>query len=242
MNSDIVLGLVKKIQNELIYSLVRHTREIASIRSFSILLLMLFLASCSSVLINHDYVATDDVSKETHTSKTKGIVLVTTSGGRTWGCGSYENAELRSIGFDLEKSAKEKESIPDLVINSTPDGHMNYAFALEPGTYGISYISIKVARSMSDVGYINANRSALMEGPLSKGGSFTVIAGETVYIGHFALDCAYGPALWRFYLEDREGFEGYVDEYKAAYPYLDLNDVKYRLFTTQEFGHDFALP
>ncbi len=203
---------------------------------------MFFLVSCSSVLIKHDYLATDDVSKEIYESEEKSVVLVTTSGSRAWGCGSYENAELRSIGFDLEPSAKEKESIPDLVINSTPDGHLNYAFLLEPGTYGISYISIKVARSMSDVGYINANRSSLIEGSASKGGSFTINAGETVYIGHFALDCAYGPTLWRFYLEDREGFDSYVNEYKVAYPFLDLNDVKYRLFTTKEFGHDFALP
>jgi hypothetical protein len=203
---------------------------------------MFFLASCSSVLRAYDYPETDDVTKETYTSEEKGVVLVTTSGSRVWGCGSYENAELRSIGFDLEPSVKEKEAIPDLVINSTSDGHLNYAFLLEPGTYGISSISIKVARAMSDVGYINANRSALMEGPKSKGGTFSVNAGETVYIGHFALDCAYGPTLWRFYLEDREGFNSYVDEYKAAYPYLDLDDVKYRLFTTKEFGHDFALP
>jgi len=211
-------------------------------KKFAVLSLLFFLASCSSVLINHDHAATDDVSKEKYTSEAKGIVLVTASGSRAWGCGSYENAELRSIGFDLEPSTKGKESIPDLVINSTPDGHLNYAFLLEPGTYGISYISIKVARSKSDVGYINANRSALVVGSASKGGSFTVNAGETVYIGHFALDCAHGPTLWRFYLEDREGFDGYVGEYKAAYPYLDLNDVKYRLFTTKKFGHDFVLP
>ncbi|MEX2961178.1 hypothetical protein [Microbulbifer sp. TYP-18] len=81
-----------------------------------------------------------------------------------------------------------------------------------------------------------------MDGPNSKGGTFTVNAGESVYIGHFALDCAYGPTLWRFYLEDKESFESYVSEYEAAYPYLDLDNAEHRLFTTKEFGHDFTLP
>ncbi len=81
-----------------------------------------------------------------------------------------------------------------------------------------------------------------MSGGSSKGGTFAVNAGEVVYIGHFALDCDYGPTLWRFYLEDREGFDSYIDEYKSAYPYLDLENVKYQLFSTKEFGHGFTLP
>ena len=202
------------------------------------------MTSCSSVLIQHNYQATNDVDRETYNNESneKGIVLLSTSGSRAWNCGTYENAELRSIGFDLEPSTKAEGSPPDLVINSTPDGHLNYAVLLQPGTYGISYISIKAARSMSDVGYINTNRAVLMDGATSKGGSFTVNAGEPVYIGHFALDCTYGPTLWRFYLEDAEAFDDYINEYKAAYPYLNLDNAKYRLFTTKEFGHDFELP
>jgi len=218
--------------------------ESINIKKLILLSPAFLLASCASVLIQHNYPATEDVEKETYMnqSKTKGVVLVTTSGSRVWSCGSYENAELRSIGFDLESSKKTKGSAPDLVINSTPDGHLNYAFLIEPGTYGVSYINIKVARSMSDVGYITTTRSALMDSTASKGGTFSVGAGEAVYIGHFALDCAYGPTLWRFYLEDREEFESYVNEYKMAYPYIEVGNVKYRLFSTKEFGHDFTLP
>lgn len=209
-----------------------------------IILSVLFLASCASVLVQHDYSASGHVSEASYATEgaKKGLVLVSTSGSRAWDCGTFENAELRSIGFDLEPSTKAEESAPDLVINSTPSGHLNYAFLIEPGTYGLSNISIKVARSMSEVGYINANREALLDGPASRGGSFTVNAGEAVYIGHFALDCALDPKLWRFYLEDRAAFESYVNEYKAAYPYLNLENTKFRLFKTKDFGHDFSLP
>lgn len=218
--------------------------EITAINRIIAILPICFLISCASVLVQHKYEGTEDVEKESYlqNAETKGVVLVTASGSRDWGCGGYENAELRSIGFDFQPSSKAPDAAPDLVINSTTDGHLNYAFQLAPGTYGISYINIKVSRSMSDIGYTTATRSSLISDGVSKGGSFTVGEGEAVYIGHFALDCAYGPTLWRFYLEDQEGFDSYVQEFKSAYPFLNLESVKYQLFSTKEFGHDFELP
>jgi len=213
-------------------------------RVLILLAILCCIASCSSVLIQHDYSASLDIDKESYvTSKyDKGVVLVSTSGSRVWGCGEYENAELRSIGFDKHPLIKSVEDQPDLVINSTPDGYVNYAFLLEPGTYGISYISIKVSRSVSEVGSLNVGRDSLIEDDKSKGGYFSVKSGESVYIGHFALDCAYGPSLWRYYLEDQESFQKYIHSFKKTYPYLNLNKTSYRLFETDEFGHKFSLP
>lgn len=174
--------------------------------------------------------------------QTMGVVLVAATGQRTWNCGEFENAELRSIGFDLVPSQKPDNAAPDLVINTSEQGFMNYAYLLEPGTYAVSFINIKVARSMKDVGYVTASRSNLIhKAEEAKGGTFSVRAGEVVYIGHFGLDCAYGPTLWRYYSEDRESFEGLVRDYGSYFPYLSLENVSYRLFDTKEFGREYTL-
>lgn len=199
-----------------------------------------FLFACASALVAPKYEPTTSIKEEEYrrNKESNGLVLVAATGKRVWGCGSYENAELRSIGFDRLPSNKTEESPPDLVINTSDRGFMNYAYLLPPGTYAISYINIKVARSMSDVGYITANRSSLVK---NDGGSFTVGAGENVYIGHFGIDCAYGPSLWRYYSEDQSSFNELVSSYKANYPYLSLENVSYRLFSSKDFGHEFKL-
>ena len=48
--------------------------------------------------------------------------------------------------------------------------------------------------------------------------------------------------MWRFYVENRKDFQEYVDRYRTYYPYLDLNNVQYRLFKTTMFGTDYNLP
>ncbi len=213
------------------------------IKILSIFVLSLVLSSCASVVVQHTYAPTGGINELEYSDskESKGLVLLAATGKRTWGCGNYENAELRSIGFDRLPSNKSLDSVPDLVINSSQQGFMNLAYMLEPGTYAISYINIKVASSVSDVGYITAKRSTLLDSSMPKGGTFTVIAGESVYIGHFGLDCAYGPTLWRFYAEDRNSFNDFVAGYSSYYPYLSLGIVSYRLFSTKDFGHEFTL-
>ena len=63
-----------------------------------------------------------------------------------------------------------------------------------------------------------------------------------VCIGNFYLDCAYGPTLWRYYSDGKEAFEAQIQEYKNSFPFLDLSNVKFRLFQTKEFGIDYELP
>ncbi len=174
----------------------------------------------------------------------KGVVLLAANWSREWNCGGFENAELRSVGFDLlpKRYADDKRS-PDFVVNGSAGrpGFMNYAFLLEPGTYAISYTKVKIARSVSDVGYYTAVRSDLFESGNPKGGTFELSAGEVVYIGHFGLDCTLQPMMWRYYAENKDSFQEFVESYKPHYPFLKLDSVRYRLFKTKEFGHDFSL-
>jgi hypothetical protein len=191
-----------------------------------------------------------ELSKKTYTQGIgkSAVVVFDVSWGRKWGCGEFENAELMQIEFDrlpvVKKSDSEKS---DLVIEGpsrlfrTPK-FLNYGFVLPPGEYALSGFNIKVARSVSDVGRYIAKRSDLIKEGKPDGGSFTVAAGEIVYIGNFFLDCQKGPILWRYYSPGKEGFKKQMAEYKTKYPFIDLERSKFRLFKSQYFGTDYNLP
>jgi len=211
----------------------------------------LLLISCGSVMIKHEYNSTASINKKEYSeqSSKKGVVLLAVNWNRKWNCGSFENAEIRSIGFDLlPKRYNDDKHTPDFILNGSSfdnRGFINYAFLLEPGKYAISYTDVKVAKSMSDVGHFTAHRSNLFKSGKPKGGTFTINKGEVVYVGHFALDCAGKPMVWRYYTEDKDGFNKYVNKYvnkyKSYYPYINLNNVQFRLFKTNLFGNDFSL-
>ncbi len=205
-----------------------------------------FLVSCASVLVKHDYDPSSSITQNSYAENftTKGVVMLSANWSRAWNCGEFENAELRSIGFDLLPSRYNNDkNPPDFVVNGTAGepGYTHFAFPLDPGEYAISHIQIKAAKSVTDVGYFNYPRSKLLESDETKGGSFNVIANETVYIGHFYLDCAFEPLLWRYYIETKSEFQRYVNSFKANYPFLNTEDVKFRLFKTTEFGREFEL-
>lgn len=208
--------------------------------------ILLFFGACASVLVQHEFAPSappDKVQYELYGAE-KGIVLIGVNWDRSWNCGGYENAELRSVGFDLlPVHVNDNGPPPDIVLNGSHDGrgYINFVFLVKPGQYGISYVRIKVAGSMSDVGYFTAYRSSLIKDGNPVGGTFNVAAGEAVYIGHFGLDCAQEPMLWRYYLEDRRSFDDYLTDYRENYPYLKFDDVQYRLFSTREFGYEFSL-
>lgn len=204
----------------------------------------LLISSCASEMVHHDFAATPSVTQSQYaeSSKTMGAVVLAVNSNRYWGCGGYENAELRTVGFDLMPSKyTNNEQPPDFVINGSAGGpdFIIYSSMLLPGTYAISRIKIKVAKSMSDVGYLTADRSSLFDSNSPLGGTFDVSAGEVVYLGHFGLDCADQPMLWRYYKEDEESFKELKNKLKTYIPYL--NDANFRLFKTSQFGHDFSL-
>lgn len=215
------------------------------IKTLSIVIIAFFLISCASLLVQHDYKTSEALSESQYAQhgSTKGVVLLAANWSRAWNCGGFENAELRSIGFDRWGKSPGKDKPPDFVVNGSAGraGFINYAFLLEPGTYAVSHAKVKVAKSISDVGYYTATRSELFKSDTPKGGTFEVAAGQVVYIGHFGLDCTNQPIMWRFYIENMKDFQTYVGSYKPHYPYLDLSNVQYRLFKTKMFGKDFSL-
>jgi hypothetical protein len=119
---------------------------------------------------------------------------------------------------------------------------VNYAFLVEPGEYLLSAFSVRVAKSVSKVGYSKAERGELVSAGTSKGGSFTVSVGEIVYIGHFALDCFQNPMPWRFYLDSQNDFASYLRDVQKESPGIDVDRAIFRLFKTTTMGHAFELP
>lgn len=176
-----------------------------------------------------------------------GVVVLDVNWGRRWNCGGYENAELRRIEFDrLPLAGKSDTDQADFVLEGpsrlfTKPTFLNYGFILPPGEYALSGISIKVARSVSEVGYLNTKRSDLIKDGQLVGGSFTVGKGEIAYIGNFFLDCQTGPMLWRYHSDGKEGFQRQLGEYKKKYPFLELERVTFRLFKSKVFAIDYEL-
>jgi len=214
-----------------------------------LIVLAFTISACAGVTQPIKHQATNVITKDVYaqSGEKSGVVLLDINWGRWWGCGGSENAQLISLAFDrLPARSLENEAEPSLVVHSPArltvnPVFLNYAFSLEPGEYALSAFSIKVADSMAKVGYQIAQRSRLYKDGKPIGGSFTVKPGETVFIGNFYLDCAYGPTLWRYYPADRDAFDKQIAEYKNSLPFLDLSDVKYRLFQTSEFGLDYEL-
>lgn len=213
------------------------------------ILLPFLLSACVGVTQPIKFQGTDVITKSayTQTNSSNGVVLMDINWGRWWGCGGRENAQLISLTFDhLPANSYEDDVIPSLVIHS-PSRLMvdpvfkNYAYSLEPGEYAISSFSIKVADASNKVGFLTARRSQLYKNGKSIGGTFVVNPNETVFIGNFYLDCAYGPTLWRYYPEGQANFNKQLDEYRNSFPFLNLSNVHYRLFKTTEFGRDYEL-
>lgn len=208
------------------------------------------ISGCAGATQPLNFQKTEQITKESYLQNkgNVGVVLMDVNWGRWWGCGSHENAQLISLAFDkLPVKSTNNEIQPSLVILSpsrimVDPVFINYAYSLEPGEYAISAFSIKVADSTTKVGFLTARRNNLYRDGQPIGGTFTVKPNETVFIGNFYLDCAHGPTLWRYYSDGKEAFQEQIQEYKNAFPFLDLSDVKFRLFKTKEFGIDYELP
>ena len=180
-------------------------------------------------------------------SAKKGVVLLSVRWDRKWKCAGFENAQLRLLGFDRLPSQRPiDDEGADLLLDDAPllmtkPKFDDYAFLVEPGEYALSKLNIKAARSTTDVGVAKVGRERLLKEGAPDGGTFNVGAGEIVYIGHFYIDCYKEPSLWRYYLENREGFDNYLAEQKKKVPELDIDKAKFRLFKSRYFGRDYEL-
>ncbi|SDR67693.1 hypothetical protein [Opitutus sp. GAS368] len=211
---------------------------------------IVFLLALVSSAVAADPVVIREVTKKTYQAgiAANAVVVFDVNWGRHWNCGGYENAELMKLEFDRVTG---EPKTPDAKADFIVDGpsrltrtlrFLNYAFILPPGEYALSGVSIKVARSVSDVGYLNAKRSDLIKDGRPEGGTFTASAGEIVFIGNFFLDCQTGPMLWRYYPETKEAFQKQVVEYRTKYPFLEQDRFRYRLLKSKFFGSDYELP
>jgi hypothetical protein len=174
----------------------------------------------------------------------KGIVILEINWGRKWGCAGVENAQLQRLTFsrlplDGDATTLDLKTPSKLFVD---DRFVPYSYVVDPGTYAITAFDVKVAKSPRDVGHIVGSTHQLFEGGSSKGGTFEVSANEVVYIGHFGLDCAQETIPWRYYLEDRAGFDSLVSGFKRQFPFASSLPVRYRLFATTMFGNPFSLP
>jgi hypothetical protein len=161
-----------------------------------------------------------------------GVILYEINWGRRWGCAGLDNAQLQALTFSQGEGAPTLElKTPSRLF--VDNRFTAYALLVEPGNYTLTGFDVKVARSTTDVGHLIWNEK--------NGGTFTIGAGEFVYIGHFGLDCAQEPIPWRYYVEGRNEFERYVAGFRERYPFVGDVTVRFGLLDTELFGTAYSL-
>lgn len=177
---------------------------------------------------------------------TSGVVLLEIDWNRRWGCAGFENAQLQALKFSRLPLAS---TLTDQVeLDLRPANRLfvkgtfrSYALLIPPGEYALTEFDVKIARSATDVGHVRGTISELFEAGKPIGGTFTVAAGEVVYIGHLSLDCAQEPIPWRYYVDGREEFAQYVARFRKKFPFVRQTPVEFRLLSTTMFGEPYSL-
>lgn len=219
--------------------------RIESMRAWNGLLLTLGIVICSAAGSTELEEATAE--KYSAEAGSKGLVLFDIYWNRVWKCGGFQNAQLRSLGFDRTPLKSDAADSPGLLMLTNPSelapprNFVQYAMLLEPGEYQLTSFAVKVAKSTTDVGTLTATRAQLVQDGASKAGSFTVAAGEVVFIGNFAIDCLQQPIPWRYFTEGKKNFEEHLQQYQRKFPFIDPSKVVYRLFSTTTFGEPYEL-
>ena len=173
-----------------------------------------------------------------------GVIIMQANWGRAWKCGRFENAQLENLTFTKlpidapDQVSVELDTPSKLFVDSK---FVPYVLVVQPGDYALAAFDVKIARSVSDVAHIKGTKEMLMKDGKAIGGSFTVNAGEVVYVGHFGLDCNAEPFLWRYYIEGRSEFERYVAGFREKYPFMKDSPVTFRLFASDTLGHPYSL-
>jgi hypothetical protein len=196
------------------------------------------ITACTTVRPNIDMATYAKEKKE------KGTVIFAVNWGRKWNCGKYDNAQIISLGFDhLPAKNLRDDSSSDIFIN-TPSRiinkpkYINYVFQINEGEYALSQFDIKIAKSINEVTNYMPHKKILVK----KSGTFSIKKGETIYIGHFFVDCVYNPPIvWRYYINGKKNFDEYVKILKKEYPFLKKDNIKFKLFKTSLMGNNYSL-
>ena len=210
------------------------------IRALPFFVFSLFLVNANA----SDLVALDQKTFEKYSDE-KAIIILHINWGRMWGCAKVENAQLMEMSFTrindsgAESPASLEFETPSKL--SPKDGFRPYELVIDPGVYALSGFRVKVAKSVSDVGYLQANEDHLVKNGKPIGGSFEAGKGEIVYLGHIGLDCAVEPIPWRYYVEGKDQFKGYTAELAEYFPYLKGRKLMFRLLETTKFGQPYCL-
>jgi len=205
------------------------------------------VAICSALLTSSNPAAAEKLKSREYAKHkdTLGVVILDVNWGRRWDCGGYDNAQLINLTFELIPTATDRSRDKySSVVLKTPSRlfvdseYRSYGFMVRPGQYALIEFDIKVALSMGDTAHISAMKNELIEDGKYHGGTFTVGAGEVVYVGHFFLDCLQSPIPWRYYSERGDAFAEYVADRHRQFRFLDDAKIAFRLFNTTNFGVD----
>jgi hypothetical protein len=177
---------------------------------------------------------------------THSVVVVHVNWGRYWKCGPYENAQLQRLAFRRLPEVGAPSVTEDWELKvpnrlTAKPFFQPYAYLVEPGTYALSGLRLKVAASTSDVRVADLDSTVLLPEGAPAGGTFTIGTGEVVYIGHFGLDCKGEPTPWRFYIEGKDEFQKYSKGFQKQFPFTNETPPVFRLFKTDKFGSAYEL-
>lgn len=177
----------------------------------------------------------------------RGLVILHVNWGRYWKCGAFENAQLQRLTFrriagDGTGTADADWELSPASVLLAKSSFQPYTVYLEPGRYALGGFRFKVTRSAADIQVAEPGPAELIVDGKPVAGSFTVAPGETVYVGHFGVDCDGEPTPWRFYIDGRAAFEEYVAGFRKQFPFMQEVPVTFRLFETSTLGNPYELP
>lgn len=175
-----------------------------------------------------------------------GVILFEINWGRSWNCGDYENAQLQRLTFTARSETSGRFAGTKLNFETPSRLFVDNVFTpmaimVEPGTYALTGFDVKLARSMSEVSHYVGTEKELLPDGQPRGGKFSIVAGEIIYIGHFGLDCGEEVIPWRYYLTEQEDFVSFVDGFRELFPFAAANDVEFRLLETETIGARYLL-
>ena len=224
----------------------------ALVLAVNLLLMGVLLSSCETSHHPHmDIVPTNgrhaavalDAANYRQFRNSRGTIILAVNWGRRWPCAKFDNGQLYEIDFGLDEGNGKPTDV-DIKLETpshlfVTDEFSIYGLMVDPGKYDIAGVRFKVAKS----GHVwKAGLTAVQlrsKFPEDQGGSFTVAAGEAIYIGHFALDCnGKDPVPWRYYSNSRAYYDQFLSAVRARHAYLKSTEVEPRLFKTHVFGND----